>query len=346
MATLTTLGPWKHLRAETNQHILHFRRGKLIRQGVGLAYWFNPLSAAIAQVPVEDCETTFLLTERTADLQEVKVQLTLRYRVTDPDRAARRFHFGISLSTGEWDEYPLEKIASLWAERSQPPTRRHLAEIELEAAVREGAERIRAAVDAALRSDAELAEMGLSVTSVQVIGVLPQKEVEKALGTPTRESIQQRADEAVFNRRALAVENERAIQENELATEIELARRQEDLVRRRGENDLAEAQLSAETALVTTKAQIERDSLIAESSASDTRVLAASEAEATKLRAEAVAEGDAKRVEVWGEASGKVLVGLALQEFAGKIETIQHLSLTPDLFGEGLKQLLLSEAKN
>ena len=54
---------WRHLRAGPNQHVLHYRRGRLVRSGAGLAYWFNPLSAAVAQVPVEDCETTFLLRE-------------------------------------------------------------------------------------------------------------------------------------------------------------------------------------------------------------------------------------------------------------------------------------------
>ena len=91
-----------HLRAEPSQFVLHYRRGALVRSGAGLAYWFNPLSAALAQVPVEDCETTFVLQERSADFQEVSVQCTVTYRFSDPARAASRLDFGISLATGAW----------------------------------------------------------------------------------------------------------------------------------------------------------------------------------------------------------------------------------------------------
>jgi hypothetical protein len=61
MAHITRLAFARHLRAEPNQYILHYRAGDLARRGVGLTYWFYPLSAAVAQVPVEDIETTFVL---------------------------------------------------------------------------------------------------------------------------------------------------------------------------------------------------------------------------------------------------------------------------------------------
>lgn len=57
-----------------------------------------------------------------------------------------------------------------------------------------------------------------------------QLDVEKALGTPAREQLQQDADRATYERRALAVECERAIAENELQNKIELARRRSSLL--------------------------------------------------------------------------------------------------------------------
>ena len=53
MAHINRLAFLRHLRAEPNQYILHYRSGKLVRSGVGLAYWFTPLSAAVAQVPAD-----------------------------------------------------------------------------------------------------------------------------------------------------------------------------------------------------------------------------------------------------------------------------------------------------
>ena len=92
MTSISRFGFARHLRAEPNQFILHYRSGAIVRRGPGLAYWFLPLSAAIVQLPVEDVETTFVLTERTADYQDVSVQSTLTYRVVDPEAAAAGGH--------------------------------------------------------------------------------------------------------------------------------------------------------------------------------------------------------------------------------------------------------------
>src|SRR5918999_4191053 len=119
MATITHFGPIAHLRAEPNQYVLHYRNGELARRGAGQAYWFNPLSASIAQVPTEDVETTFLLKERSADLQEVVVQCTITYRVADPERAASRVNFSLETDSGVWAEEPLERLAGLWSQRAQ-----------------------------------------------------------------------------------------------------------------------------------------------------------------------------------------------------------------------------------
>ena len=112
-------------------------------------------------------------------------------------------------------------------------------------AVRTGADETREVLEDALRGNSAIDEMGLALVSVQIDQVAPTPELEKALQTPTREEIQQKADEATFQRRALAVEKERAIKENELQTEIELARRQEELIRQEGANQMLDAQQEA-----------------------------------------------------------------------------------------------------
>jgi regulator of protease activity HflC (stomatin/prohibitin superfamily) len=340
MAHITKLGWFGHLRAEPNQYILHYKHGRLTQQGAGLSYWFNPLNAALAQVPVEDCEATFLLKERSRDLQEVSVQITLTYRFANPATSATRLNFTIGLQTGTWVEQPLEKLAAFWSQRAQEPTRRYLAGVPLTDAVAYGAAAIHEAISLALASDAEIGAMGLAVVGVQVVRVAPVADLEKALQTPTRESLQQKADEAIFARRALAVEKERAIKENELSTQVELAKRQEALIEQNGANRLRDVKLTAESEKQRITADVERQQLLADGNAKATELVAAANAKSAKLMADAKAEGDRMRVEVWQTASGKVLVGLALQELAGRIDKIEHLSITPDIFAAAFKNLL------
>lgn len=344
MAHIGQLLFWRHMRADPNQHILHFKRGTLVREGSGVAYWFNPLSAAIANVPVEDCETTFLLRERSRDFQEVTVQCTLTYRIVDPKKAARRINFSVDLRTGVWVEQPLERLANLWTNQAQHPARAYLKSVPVEEAMREGAEVIRQAIVEALKKDPEIAEMGLTVVNLQVVRVAPAADVEKALETPTRELIQQKADEAGFARRANAVEKERAIKENELQTEIELAQRQEELISQQGKNNLRVIKNEAESEQARINALVERQAVEAEAYAKHTAVRAGGDAEAVRVTLAARIEAEQKRVEVYRDAPSKVLLGLSLQDLAQNIHSIQHLNLTPDFLGETLQQFLRDQS--
>jgi regulator of protease activity HflC (stomatin/prohibitin superfamily) len=340
MAQITGLGVFRHLRAEPNQFILHYGGGKLVRKGAGLAYWFLPLSASVAQLPVEDIETTFVLTERSADYQEITVQVTLSFRFADPERAAKRINMTISSRTGVWVEQPLERLASMWSHWGQHAVRASLTTMPVMEAVTVGPERIRQSLEETLRGNPEIEAMGLSLVAIQVDQVAPTSEVEKALQTPTRESIQQKADEATFQRRALAVEKERAIKENELATEIELARRQGDLIRQQGANQLLDVRQQAEVQKMSVAAEAERREITAESTAKEARIRGEADADARQRLLTVENDSEARHVGMWKEVSPPVIFGLAMQQLAGKLETIHNLNITPDLLGGALQELL------
>ncbi|HEX2326502.1 MAG TPA: band 7 protein, partial [Chloroflexota bacterium] len=219
--------------------------------------------------------------------------------------------FTVSLTGGGWTEQPLDRLATWWSQRAQPVVRDVLSGLAVADAIRRGADAVSAALGPVLRTDPAIADLGLELVAVQVVRVAGSAELEKALQTPVREEVQQRADQATFQRRALAVEKERAIKENELATSLELARRQENLVRQKATNRTLEVE---------------------------------SEAAARVRLAEADAEAEARRVAIWREAPTHVLLGLAAQQLAGKIESIQHLNISPDLLGTSLQQLLRDNA--
>jgi hypothetical protein len=67
----------------------------------------------------------------------------------------------------------------------------------------------------------------------------------KALEAEYREGLQVKADQAIYNRRALAVEQERRIKENELNTQVALEERRRELVDLQGQNNLKQAEFDA-----------------------------------------------------------------------------------------------------
>ncbi|TGS34765.1 band 7 protein, partial [bacterium M00.F.Ca.ET.180.01.1.1] len=94
--------------------------------------------------------------------------------------------------------------------------------------------------------------------AVRLTNLTPTSELERALQTPTFEALQQKADEATFQRRALAVEKERAIAENELANKTELARREKLLIAEEAENARNRAAGAAEAQQIEAGAEAER----------------------------------------------------------------------------------------
>jgi regulator of protease activity HflC (stomatin/prohibitin superfamily) len=117
MADITTYSVVWHLRGTPTLHVRHLRRGQLVHDGTGLAFFFRPLSAVLSEVPVDDRELPLLFHARTADFHDLTVQAGVTFRVTDPATACARLDFSINPGTGRWRGTPLEQLAGLLAER-------------------------------------------------------------------------------------------------------------------------------------------------------------------------------------------------------------------------------------
>lgn len=326
MAEIRRVWLWRHLRSDSAAHILFDRAGRRAASGKGLAFWFLPLSASIAEIPMDDRDLPLAFSGRTRDFQEVSVQGVVTWRVADPEVVAGRVDFSLDLDTGKWARQPLEAVAQRVVELAQQEAAAWIAGASLADALGTGVEAVRGRVAARLAE--ELPAFGLVLVSVRVAAVRPTAEVERALQTPARESLQQEADKATYARRALAVDRERAIAENELANKIELARREEELIRRKGQNERGRVTEEAAAAQIQAEAQAQRQ-----------RLQSATEADAIRAVEAARAEAEGARVAIYRELPPHVQLGLALQQLAQHLPAIQHLSLTPDLFGPALQQI-------
>ncbi|MFG2279989.1 SPFH domain-containing protein [Streptomyces asoensis] len=280
MADITRRLGWRHLRGAPTAHVRHHRSGALVHDGPGLSFWFRALSAALSEVPVDDRELAMTFHARTADFQDVTVQATVTYRVSDPAVAAARLDFSIDPDTGVWRGAPLEQLATLLTETAQQHALDVLARTSLASALADGVTAVRERVAAGLAAEPRLPATGIEIVAVRVVALRPEPEVERALRTPAREQIQQEADRATYERRAVAVERERTIAENELASRIELARREEQLVEQRGTNTRREAEESAAADKVRAEAEATRSVRLAEAEAA--RAVKLAEAEAAK----------------------------------------------------------------
>jgi hypothetical protein len=147
------------------------------------------------------------------------------------------------------------------------------------------------------------------------------------------------ADEAIYARRNSAVEQERAIKENELNTEIAVENKK---------RQIRETQMDAERAVQEKKHLVEKEALAADiSMEGERKKLVALAAENERAEADARAYGVETTMKALGTADPKILqalastsmkpeqlIAFAFQELAGKAEKIGQLNITPDLLRE------------
>jgi regulator of protease activity HflC (stomatin/prohibitin superfamily) len=317
MAYVKNLGLFAQLRSDASNHVIRYRNGQIRQSGRGLVFWFRPETASIAELPMDDREMTLFVKGRSQDFQSLAVQGTLTWHVVEPEKLAARVDFSIGLINGKYQSEPIERIETRLTGLVNQTALQYLAEAPVRPLLDAGLDPLRLRLEAALAADPSLSEIGIVVAAVRLTNLAPSSELERALQTPTFEALQQKADQATFERRALAVEKERAIAENELSNKVELARREKLLIAEESDNarnratGLAEAQ------------QIE----------------AAAEAERTRTIESANAEAEQARIAIYRDVPPAVLMGLAARELAGKLDTIEHVNVTPDLLASILGEL-------
>jgi regulator of protease activity HflC (stomatin/prohibitin superfamily) len=303
MADVTKLLFLRHLRGTPTVWVRFQKRGRTVKEGTGQSFWYRPLTAVLSEVPVDDRELPLMFHARTADFADVTVQATVTYRIADPALAATRLDFSVDPYHGQARARPLDQVATLLTELAQQPALDLLARVPL-------------------------ADVGAEVVSARVVAIRPEPEMERSLQTPTREAVQQDADKATYARRAQAVEQERAIAENELQNKIELARREQQLVEQKGANDRRRAELTAAADLAAAQGEAEK-----------ARTLAAAQADRVRDVGAAEADAEAARMAVYRDLPTSVLHALALRELAGQLPEIGQLTVTPDLLSGALARL-------
>ncbi|MDO5081837.1 MAG: SPFH domain-containing protein [Arachnia propionica] len=307
MATIRKYPFLSHVTVEASRELLIARGGQVRSLGPGAALWFNPLGTSLVEVPREDLSFGSIVRVVTSDRQEVSVQMAFIVRLLDARVVSQRFDFAVDPTTGLWSGTPLQAVQTRLVERAQQLVAERIGEMPLSEVFAAGFVRLGEFLTQALVGAPDLAASGITVLEVGVLSLRADEEMERAFQVVTREAAQAEADRATYERRAQAVERERAIKENELANRTELARRQAELVQLEGANERRRTEQS-----------VERGRLVAEA---EQQALAA-------------------RLQTFGAADRMAVLAAMLPEIAAVLPKVDSLTVTPDMLDGALRRLL------
>ena len=230
-----------YFKGQPTEYVLKYGAGRLKREGPGLAFFYLKHSTQVVAVPTSSTDASFVFNEVTNNFQAVTIQGQITYRIHSPKQAASILNFTIDPKTRAYASTDPDRLAQRITNVVQMETRGELQKLTLEEALGRY-EAVAQTVQRRLKDGAVLEALGVEILSVYFVAAKPTPEVAKALEAEYRETLLRKADEAIYARRAAAVEEERKIKENELNTDIALEEQRKHLVELKGANDLAEAE--------------------------------------------------------------------------------------------------------
>ncbi|HFC05530.1 MAG TPA: SPFH domain-containing protein, partial [Rhizobiales bacterium] len=226
-----------------NHYAVLFKNGKVIKEGTGLNFWYRTGLSNLSLVPVQSQDAPFIFTETTSDFQELAVQGTVTYRVSDPAKLARVLNLTVKPGSGKYVTDDADKIVSRVVMSVQAHARSRIVAFPL----RDALTRVHEVADEvlqAVRGETDLLNMGISIEGLYFTNLSAKPEMQKALEADYRESLQREADKAIYARRVAAQAEEHKLVEQGLATDIELENRRVELVDTKARNQLAEAEVA------------------------------------------------------------------------------------------------------
>jgi len=205
-----------YYKGEPSTYLIGYAGGRVNEFGSGRSLWYMPHNTTLAAVPILSQVTPFIFKEATANFQEVSIQGQLTYRLTAPMKAAEFLDFTIT-EKGAYRSKDLDKLT----------------------------QRIINTVQAYIRSGVNALDLENALGKVKDLSGEVLLEVRKALEAEYRENLQKRADQAIYDRRFAAQDEERKIRQRELDGDVELEERRRDLVNKQAENGLVLAEAEA-----------------------------------------------------------------------------------------------------
>lgn len=313
----------QYLKATPTTYVLHYKSGKVKREGRGLAFWYYGPSSTVVAVPLASADVPFVFHEITQDFQELTVQGQLTYRVVDPKRLSGLLDFSIHADGKHRSEDPT-KLEERLVNAAQVLAAQVIGKLALREALG-SSERLVAEMTRGLREVEAVAMLGVEPLALSILAIRATPEMSRALEAEARERLQREADESIYARRNAAVEQERIIKESELNTELAVEAKRREIRERKMEADIViEEQRTALIAKQVDNAKQDADS----------------RAYALKAQLAPLEHTDWKTLMAIAPNGGdpRMMIALAFRELAENAAKIGELNMSPDLLGKLLQK--------
>lgn len=329
----------QHIKFDAMTYVLHFKNGSIVKEGRGLSFFYFSPNSSIVAIPMGSNDLPFIFSESTNDYQSVTIQGQISYKISNPKLLADVLDFTVN-DYGTYKKNDVEKLNQRIINEAQTSTSSYIHGIKLKDAIR-SAKAIEEKIQEGLKASSAIGVMGIEIMGVNILGISATPEMSRALETETREKLQQEADQAIFERRNFAVEQERKIKETELNTEIAVEEKQKQIAEKKMESEvqkadndrtLREMKLTADIAV-----ENQRKLLIEQKTANDKKE-AETQGFVIETTLKPYKDMDWKLLTALNNnPDPRFNISLAFRELAENADKIGNLNISPELLDSLLK---------
>jgi len=309
----------KFIKVDPSTYLIRSHNGKVTKEGFGLSFFYHAPSTSIVSVPMGSEDIAFMFSELTGDFQEVTVQGQVTYKIVDVHAITQMLNYTLN-SKGEYISDDPKRLGKRIINQVQVSLRKELEALNLKEAISSG-ERIASSILLELMNSTALKKLGIEVIGFSILGIKPNKETARALEAETRESLLKQADDALYLRRNSAIEQERAIKENELLTEQVVEEKN---------REMREADITSK--IILERKNEELVTLVVENNKKE----ADAKAYAIETSMAAISRIDSKTIQALAMVGmdPAQLIAASFRDLSENADKIGQLNITPDLLGQ------------
>lgn len=332
----------RYAQFDAMTHVLHYQNGKISREGRGLSFFYFAPTSSIVAIPISSNDLPFIFSETTGDYQTVNIQGQITYKVGDPKVLADILDFTVD-GNGHYKKNDMEKLNQRIVNEAQTAISSFIHGIKLKEAIR-SAKTIETRISEGLFNSQAIKMLGIDILGASILAIHATPEMTRALETETREKLQQEADQAIYERRNFAVEQERVIKESELNTEIAVEEKRKQIAEKQTELKVQEAESDRKLREMQVQADIsvenQRKSFLEQKTAND-RLEAETQGYTIEAMLKPYRDMDWKTLTaLQNNADPKMNIALAFRQLGENAGKIGNLNISPDLL-----ETLLSDTK-
>ena len=331
---------FKHIKFDAMTYVLHFKNGTVSKEGRGLSFFYFSPNSSIVAIPMGSNDLPFIFSESTNDYQTVTIQGQISYKITNPKTLSDVLDFTVQ-DNGQYKKNDIEKLNQRLINEAQTATSSYIHGIKLKDAIR-SAKTIEESIIEGLKNSSAINMLGIEILGANILAISATPEMARALETETREKLQQEADQAVYERRNFAVEQERKIKETELNTEIAIEEKQKQITEKKMESEVIKAENDRKLREMKLEADISVEN--------QRKLLIEEKTENDKIEAETQGYVIEANLKPYKDIDWKILtalnnnpdpkfnISLAFRQLAENADKIGTLNISPDLLDSLLNE--------